>query len=131
MVDAIHQGPFWTVVTANSVSSKNRYCGIADTVNEQNLPPKDYSFLKGQSLNEVASLCKSWDFQLASVGMAAVNTWMNSWSRLSPYYEMKKSDNPIFSDTFNTFTDYAPEYKNKKVVIIGHYRNSDELKSMS
>jgi len=102
-VDYIHQGPIWTLVKAGDL------CGIAVTINEQHASLPDYSYLQGQSLETIATLCKSWNFLTASVGTAALNAFYNN--------------QPLeFSKTGNTFDDYIDFAKNKKVAIIGHFR---------
>ncbi|MDO4545916.1 MAG: DUF364 domain-containing protein [Bacillota bacterium] len=105
-VDFIHAGETWTMVSAGS------YCGIAITVNEQNQPIGDYSYLLGKPLKDVAALCKSWDFGQASVGTAALNAWLNSPEHL------KQLD---CRDTTNGFDDYRQKAAGKKVAIIGHF----------
>lgn len=37
----------------------------------------------GKSLRDIAALVKSWDFELASLGVAALNSWLNSSEHLA------------------------------------------------
>ncbi len=107
LVEHVHMGPVWTIVHAGS------YCGIAVTVNEQEalLPP--CSHLVGASLRDVARLCKSWDFPMASVGTAALNAFYNSPQTLRSL--------PGLQTTENGFIDYADAVANKKAAVIGHF----------
>ena len=105
-VDYIKVGSTWTIVQAG------KYCGIAVTVNEQDSPVKDYSFLYGRSLREVAELCKSWDFTDASVGTAALNAYLNS---------KENAEKLGCSDTTSAFDDYKEKAAEKKCAIIGHF----------
>lgn len=73
---------------------------------------------EGQSLRDVAGLVKSWNFSEASVGVAAMNSWLNSAERV------ERSGHHI--DTFDTdvFHARAPELTGKKVAVIGHFPNA-------
>ncbi|NLD20056.1 MAG: DUF364 domain-containing protein [Clostridiales bacterium] len=105
-IDFVNVGETWTVVSAGA------YCGVAVTVNEQNQPLTNFDYLCGRSLQETATLCKSWDFQEASVGTAAVNAYLNSKEHLQTIKHMS---------TDNAFDDYRELSAGKKVAVIGHF----------
>lgn len=105
-VDFIYVGETWTMVCAD------RYCGIAVTVNEQNEQLRDFSYLYGRPLKEVATLCRSWDFMEASVGTAALNAYINSEEQV-----IRKG----CIHTTNGFDDYKEIASGRKVAIIGHF----------
>lgn len=105
-IDFIHVGETWTVVSAG------KYCGIAVTVNEQDAPVRDFSYLYGRPLKETAALCRSWDFMEASVGTAALNAYINSEDNVASKGCMATS---------NGFDDYKQVAAGKKVAIIGHF----------
>jgi len=144
IVRSIHQGPVRTMVRANftpttSIRNVGRhdpgivdYCGISATINENDMPIPYYGYLEGRSLREVASLCKSWDFFLASIGTAALNAWFNNIYRLlgtsaGPRIDASAGmkDKVTYIDSGNTFYEYAEAFKNKKTAIIGHFRILD------
>lgn len=73
----------------------------------------------GRSLRDVAALTKSWDFELASLGVAALNSWFNSDERLvafahSTRWRLDRCDRDIFDSRGN-------ELAGQKVVLIGHF----------
>lgn len=114
-VDHIHMGPTWTIVHAGP------YCGFSVTTNEQNLPLPKYDHLLGKDLQSVAELAKSWNFQEASVGVAALNAYHNS-----PLTAMTI---PGMTVTKNAFTDYGMAVKDKNTAIIGHFFNLERFLS--
>ncbi|MEG0829436.1 MAG: DUF364 domain-containing protein [Anaerovoracaceae bacterium] len=109
LVDHIHMGESWTIIHAGP------YCGVAVTVNEQNLPIPPFDHFIGKSLRKVAALCKSWDFLEATIGTAAINAYHNHKDIAFNHDKMVV--------TQNGFTDYAAATKNKKVAVIGHFYN--------
>lgn len=112
-VDHIHMGPTWTIVHAGP------YCGFAVTTNEQNLPLPSYDYLVGRNLQEVAALCKSWNFLDASVGTAALNAYHNS--------PITATKIPGMTVTKNAFTDYGNAVAGKDAAIIGHFINLERF----
>ncbi|HPR24138.1 MAG TPA: DUF364 domain-containing protein [Bacillota bacterium] len=118
-VTDVHSGPVWTIVQAGEL------CGIAVTVNEQNAPLPERKRFIGQSLKDVASLCRSWDFPLASIGTAALNAYINSPEQIrktfGTYDENSKKNTGIMIHTGNTFDDYSRAVSGKKVAVIGHF----------
>ncbi len=73
----------------------------------------------GRSLRDVAALVKSWDFELASLGVAALNSWLNSPERLAafataPGMSLDRSDRDIFESR-------ASEFTGQKVTLVGHF----------
>lgn len=107
-VEHVHQGPVWTLVQTKDSSGKKK-CGIAVTINETCSSLPAYSNFVGKPLKEIAALCKDWNFLTASVGTAALNSWLNT----------RHFNGAI---TGNTFDDYAKYAEGKKVAIIGHFR---------
>lgn len=73
----------------------------------------------GRSLRDVAAFIKSWDFELASLGVAALSSWLNSEERLtafvsSPQMKVDRSDRDIFESR-------ASEFAGQKVALVGHF----------
>lgn len=105
-IDYIHVGEIWTVVSAG------KYTGIAVTINEQGNELRNFDYLLGQPLKEVAGLCKSWDLMQASVGTAALNAYINSPGNPSARSHQIES---------NGFDDYRELAAGKKAGIVGHF----------
>lgn len=112
-IDWVHMGKTWTVVHAGP------YCGLAVTINEQDLVLPSWKKLIGTDLQSAAELCKSWDFFEASAGAAALNAWYNNPSRLFSI--------PGMQPTKNAFSDYTASVRQKKAAIIGHFYNLEKF----
>ncbi|MGO1590932.1 MAG: Rossmann-like domain-containing protein [Ancrocorticia sp.] len=69
----------------------------------------------GKSLRDVAALSKSWDFAHASLGVAAINSWLNTRHRLE--------NSGLQVDTYDrdVFDARAGNLKGQKVAMIGHF----------
>lgn len=73
--------------------------------------------MEGRSLKDIAVLAKSWNFDEASFGMAAVNAWWGQEERaLGNGFEKMKS--LMFRELFDP---YAEETAGKTVGVIGHF----------
>lgn len=77
--------------------------------------------LIGKPLRELASLVRSWDFELASIGVAAMNSWFNSVDRL----EQLATDSAMRLDQSDcdVLTSRAEELAGHKVALIGHFEH--------
>jgi len=130
IADNITVGLSWTVVSAG------KYCGAAMTVEEhgQECFIDILDSRRGQPLNYLASLSKSWNFTEASIGVAAINayynnkeTWKQSCSSGNTSWKIIGSE--------NAFDGYAHAVKGKKVAVIGHFKQLEnylsEAKSLS
>lgn len=69
----------------------------------------------GCSLKEVAELVKSWDFEEASIGLAAINSFFNSMDRVKQYFSQEQLSE---QDTFFEIPELYDQYK---VAMIGHF----------
>ncbi|MGO3041293.1 Rossmann-like domain-containing protein, partial [Ancrocorticia populi] len=83
--------------------------------NSPDSPSDSWDHITGWPLRDAAALVRSWDFSEASVGVAALNSWLNSAERLE--------SSGLRIDTFDTdvFTARASELAGKKVAMIGHF----------
>ena len=63
------EGSHWTCVEAS--------CGTGVAATCKGGGRERLSPLAGKPLRDVAALAKSWDFETASVGVAALNAWYN------------------------------------------------------
>lgn len=78
----------------------------------------DDRVITGWSLREAAALVKSWDFERASLGVAAINSWLNTPANLEAVGS--GSWNVEISDA-NVFDAWAAELAGAKVALIGHF----------
>lgn len=69
----------------------------------------------GRPLREVAELSKSWDLQLASLGVAAINAYHNRPDRVRQLRFTYESNNE------STFLHYRSLLTGKKVAVVGHF----------
>ena len=89
--------------------------------------------LRGMKLREVAELAKSWCFEEASIGVAALNAW---YARR----ELTDAMNAVYEETIDlpdgsirktdAFELYRPEIADKgdaKVTVIGHFPHVDRI----
>lgn len=75
--------------------------------------------VKNTPLKDIAAWVKSWDFERASLGVAALNSWFNSKEHLAelgstPSIDLDESDRDIFDARAAALTG-------KKVALIGHF----------
>lgn len=77
----------------------------------------------GRPLKEVAGLLKSWDYNLASLGMAALNAASNTMM-LIPQSPLQTAAEKNPGDAFEYF---LPKVAGKKVGVIGHFPHLEEL----
>lgn len=68
------------------------------------------------SLRDVACLTTSWNFMEASVGIAALNAWYSSGSRVEEAGMIRESD--ASNDAFDLYRKICT---NKKVTVVGHF----------
>ncbi len=81
---------------------------------------RSYDGFVGMPVREAAALIKSWDFGLASIALAAMNSYYNTYGRVSA---LTKRINPDMSadQKENAFVAYKAEAAGKKVATIGHF----------
>lgn len=84
----------------------------------------------GMNLRDTAKLSKSWNFTEASIGLAAINAYYNSFEKtkkLGCFNDIDLNNNDLTSrkkkDAFQAYTD---DIINKNVAVIGHFPNIEE-----
>ena len=93
--------------------------GMAFGMNVQSRPraTEDPSELVGRPLRDVAALAKSWNFEDAGIGMAAINAYHSH-----PEVALARGFTPCEENNWaRTFHPYAPLVAGKRVAIIGHF----------
>jgi len=107
-VESAFVGNYWTIVTAD-----NGNMGVAMTTNMTTIVPRSPGYV-GHSLRDVGSLVRSWNLVEAGIGMAAINAWYNSDTRMDALAALQDDDRYC---TFDIPVD------GKKIVKVGHIRH--------
>ncbi|MBP1041974.1 hypothetical protein I6N95_13215 [Vagococcus sp. BWB3-3] len=91
--------------------SNGQTLGVAMHYPSNEVTPDLQTFV-GQPLAEVAQLVKSWNFQLAAVGMAAINSFFNQFQRADQF--QVTGDKDVFQQLYKLPTKL-------KIATIGHF----------
>ncbi len=95
--------------------------------------------LRGKPLREVAALSKSWCFEEATLGIAALNAWYSNPERLATNnidteYEQRvatdESNAPRLGKKLDAFGLYKPQIEaagNQNVVVVGHFPHATDI----
>lgn len=109
----IYQTERWTLISSDY--------GIGTAMKfTQELIPLIQEY-KGMEIAQVAPLIKSWDFQEASIGLAAMNSYFNQLKQIEKNFS---SERMISSDAFDDLVENA---KTNKIGMIGHFPFVDRL----
>lgn len=112
-------GLYWFLVHSEGV-------GIAMTPPEGNsnlfLPGR----ISGKPVREVAQLIKSWDFYEGALGLATINSVLNTPERVRKTFGVEMENQPKVS----VFEHLKEEITGKKVAVIGHFRDLEPLASI-
>ena len=86
--------------------------------------------LRGRELREVAQLSKSWCFEEATLGIAALNAWYSQRDKLDPLGA--QYDEPIelpdgTRRKMDAFELHASQMEGKNVVMVGHFPHPERL----
>ena len=76
-------------------------------------------------LRELASWMKSWNFEMASIGLAAANAWYAQPERLEAAGVVVGAHGAAAGD--NPFDSLQERYAGKKVAVVGHFPNVDAM----
>jgi uncharacterized protein (DUF4213/DUF364 family) len=112
-------GLHWTLVRSAGV-------GMAMT------PPDGFRLLpsgggfKGRKLRELAGLAKSWHPLEAALGVAAINSYVNAPSTIGKQWKIQ----PQTQANQSVFITMKSELAGKKVTVVGHFPDLDELASV-
>ncbi|WP_314061116.1 Rossmann-like domain-containing protein [uncultured Vagococcus sp.] len=91
--------------------SDGHHLGMAMHYPSKELTP-DLQVFVGQPLAEVAQLVKSWNFQLAGVGMAAINCYLNQEQKMEQFQVTGERD--VFKQLYELPSEL-------KIATIGHF----------
>lgn len=109
-------GQAWTVTQSNSI-------GLAMSSPHQITSSFVPGACRGQSIKKLAKSIKSWDFVEASIGLSAINSVINSKETIKTMVNNGFYQLPSGS-AFDLIED---KIKGKKVAVIGHFPNVDEM----
>lgn len=115
-IEACLTGLSWFLVRSKGV-------GIAMTPPEGS---RDYCFtgkINGASVKEVAQWVKSWNYFEAAMGLAAINSVINTPQRLEETLAVKWEEQP----SKDVFVQMREQLRGKKVAVIGHFRDLELL----
>ena len=110
----------WTVVDCEEEGM-----GLAMTFRGTAHDDSPLSGLAGRPLRELAANLKSWDLRIASVGMAAVNAYLNAPDRVQSWVGRPLQDLP----SSGVFVSTLDEIAGKKVAVIGHFPGLEAAQS--
>lgn len=113
-VTKVIEGPVWTAVETDSGN-----VGIAMTTARECVDRCVGSY-EGLPLHKAAELVKSWNLREASVGMAAINAFLNTPERLELFDLRQKQDG---------HSTFGMDVAGRNVVMIGALRSKTELES--
>ncbi len=104
-VAEVQQGESWTMV-----KTKKGHLGVAAAMTSRTEKKVDPAMFVGLSIREAAAFMKSWDFEKASVGVAALNAVINDPEK-----------HPVCENP-DAFLRYKDKCIGKKVAVIGHFQ---------
>lgn len=85
---------------------------------------------RGLPLKQVAELSKSWCFEEASLGIAALNAWFSQREKLDPLGAIYDIPQDMPEDTIrklDAFELYRPRLDGKKITVIGHFPHVERI----
>lgn len=115
-IEECSTGLHWFLVRSKGV-------GIAMTPREGN---RDYCLtgkIVGAPVRDVAKLIKSWNFYEAAMGLAAINSVINTPQRLVEEMRVNLDEQP----KDQVFKHMANKLRGKKVAVIGHFYDLELL----
>lgn len=104
----------WTMVRSQAT-------GMAMTI-RTNQPIRRGGDLVGMKVRELAEYVKSWNFMEASIGLAAINSVLNTRKRAELY--SAPLDSQVNESVIETL---RPQIQGKKVTVVGHFPAIERL----
>lgn len=101
------------------VTTADGGCGMASRQHGGPRTPMGERRFAGRKVRDVASLVRSWDVDLASLGVAALNCCLNTTERVAAHGNDSGSG--------DVFTLRADELRGRKVTMVGHFRRAVDL----
>lgn len=117
-------GLHWTLVRSDEGIglAKSEKGGLAET---------ELKNIIGMPLKRLASYVKSWNMIDASLGLAAINSTLNTPAKVMDITDPKDNDSDSYNpDDFNAFTNQVFTSDDKNVAVVGHLPKIESLKSI-
>lgn len=104
-------------------------CGVAWTMRGGKTGPRAIADLRGHDLKDVARLAKSWNFEEATLGVAALNAWYSRKELLDPLGAVYEEPKPLAREERKreAFGEFSAHMHGSKVAVIGHFPHVLEL----
>ena len=115
-IDACRSGEYWAMAEVAGSA------GLGMATEGTSIPPLFPEGLSGQPLREAARAVKSWNFQEASFGLAAVNAFYNTAARMD-MLNCREPDGGYYTDGL--------ELAGKTVAFIGHMHGPKALRELA
>jgi uncharacterized protein (DUF4213/DUF364 family) len=117
-------GLHWTIVRSE------RGIGLAKTL-KGGKTGTELKNIVGMPLKELAGYVKAWNMLDASLGLAAINSILNTPKNVLEVSDPKDFDTEDHNpEDFNAFTNYAFETTDKNVAVVGHLPKIEDLRSI-
>lgn len=111
------------IVGLNWILVRSRATGLVMTPLEGHPRIKLAGEIKGMPVRELAGYIKSWNNFEAALGLAAVNSVLNTPEQVESLCGQPLSSQPQVS----AFTYFQEQVKGKKVTVVGHFPDLDPL----
>lgn len=120
-------GTAWSYVDATCGMGVSYTCkgGAVRTVKDD---------LRGRALKEVAALAKSWCFEEATLGIAALNAWHAQKGKIEPFdpqYDPPHNTPEGQRHRMDAFDQYWDQMKGKKVTVVGHFPRIERISEIA
>lgn len=116
-IEKVISGAAWSFV--QGAKDNQIYSGMAAAVNWKSRPALRENW-QGEDLKDLANQIFSWNFEEASLALAAINAYYQSSERIDL---LKANNNYLLLEDRQAFQVYAQEAENKKIAFIGHFQN--------
>lgn len=90
-------------------------CGLALADRGGGRESRSADLWLGKDLRSVAALVKSWDFEIAAIGVAAMNSWFNTAERVAD------SGARLIGGDTDAFSQAAERVSGLRVGVVGHF----------
>lgn len=106
-------------------------CGTGVAYTCKGGSPRTYkTSFQNASLKEIATLSKSWCFEEASLGIAALNAWYSQSERLGDFETLYDDAAELPDGTIrkmDAFELYREQASGKKVTVVGHFPHVERI----
>ena len=111
------------IVGLSWILVRSKATGMAMTMNGGEQPVRGSGSLVGMGVKDLAEYIKSWNFLEAGIGLAAINSALNTAEKAERFSGASLPEHT----KLDAFKFFLPEIKGKKVAVIGHFPNLEEI----